>query len=171
MRIPEVGIEPAGNLRCKEVLRRFPPQTRYLNHSGEEIKMTTGCGYRAKQFHDLAQKAVEHPEFFLETGWRSIRPEEFYNQIITIPGIGHVNATYLCRFYGCLHGYTIDRWIMKRCEELWNPGLNGSSKKYSEWAERQFGDFAPYGPNLLWFSITKYRHEFDGPFRGKRWDI
>jgi hypothetical protein len=91
-------------------------------------------------------------------------PEEFYKEIRTITGSGHLNATYLCRFYGRPHGCTIDTWIMKRCEELWSQGLNSSPKKYSEWAEKQFGDFAPYGPNLLWFSITKYWHEFDGPF-------
>ncbi len=134
--------------------RTFPTSNQTLNHTVEEIKTITKCGYRGESFHNLAQKALEQPEFFLGDRWRSMSSEEFYHEVMTVKGIGHVNATYLCRFYGRQHGYTIDRWIMKRCEELWSPGLNGSLKKYSEWVENKFGDFAPYGPNLLWFSIT-----------------
>jgi hypothetical protein len=58
---------------------------------------------------------------------------------------------------------------MKRCEELWGLDFDDVAKKYSEWAENKFGDFAPYGPNLFWFSITKYWQEIDGPFEGKWW--
>ena len=42
----------------------------------------------------------------------------------------------------------------------------GVLKKYSDWAEDKFGDFAPYGPNLLWFTVTRYWHEFNGPPTG-----
>ncbi len=31
----------------------------------------------------------------------------------------------------------------------------------SKWAENKFGDFALYGTNLLWFSITRHRREFE----------
>ncbi len=149
--------------------KTFPSPDQILNHTVKEIETVTKCGYRGEWFHYLAQKALEQPEFFLGDHWRSMSPEEFYRELRTITGIGHVNATYLCRFYGRPHGYTIDRWIMKRCEELWSPGFNGSPN-YSKWAESKFGDFAPYGPNLLWFSITKYWHEIEGPFEGKWWD-
>jgi hypothetical protein len=92
----------------------------------------------------------------------------FYTLIANpYPKIGTGNATHLCRFYGRPHGYTIDSWIMKHCEELRSLGFGGSLEKYSEWAENEFGGFAPYGPNILWLLITKYWHEFDGPFAGK----
>jgi len=149
----------------------FPIPDQILDHTVEEIQNVTKCGYRAMWFHDLSRKALEQSEFFLGDGWQSMAAPEFYKELKTINGIGHANASYLCRFYGRPHDYTIDKWVMKRCEELWSPGLNGVLKKYGEWAGSKFGDCAPYGPNLLWFSITKYWHEMDGPFEGKWWDV
>jgi 3-methyladenine DNA glycosylase/8-oxoguanine DNA glycosylase len=149
----------------------FPTPEQILNHSVKEIKTITKCGYRGESFHDLAQKALGQPDLFLGDRWRSMSAGEFYREIMSVTGIGPANATYLCRFYGRPHDYTIDSWIIKRCEELWGLDFNDVEKKYSEWAQNKFGDFAPYGPNLLWFSITKYRHEIDGPFEGKWWDI
>ncbi|MGA2225476.1 MAG: hypothetical protein ABSH41_13660 [Syntrophobacteraceae bacterium] len=150
--------------------KTFPTPEQIVNHPPDEIKEITKCGYREKSFRDLAEKALEQPEFFLDDGWRSMSSEEFYHEVMTVKGIGTANATYLCRFYGRPHDYTIDKWIMKRCDQLWNLGFGSSLEKYRDWAENQFGDFAPYGPNLLWFSITEYWHEFDGPFEGKWWD-
>ena len=79
--------------------------------------------------------------------------------------MGPASASYLCRIYGKSYNYSVDRWIAKRCDELW--GLNyrktdkrGKAKpdleKYEDYAKNRYESFKEFGPSAFWFEISRY---------------
>jgi 3-methyladenine DNA glycosylase/8-oxoguanine DNA glycosylase len=144
--------------------RAFPLPYQILEISEEELSRQTRCGYRAKSFLDLSQKAAADPDFFLGDAWKRMDSKEFFEKVRSVSGLGSMSASYLCRFYGKPHDYSLDSWIMKRCGEIWGITFkNGRGKykqrEYPEWAKDKYDCFAPFGPSVFWFEITKYWHE------------
>jgi hypothetical protein len=53
---------------------------------------------------------------------------------------------------------------MNRCGEIWGIEFkNGQGRhkqrEYLAWAKDKYDCFAPYGPSVFWFELTKYWHE------------
>ena len=56
-------------------------------------------------------------------------------------------------------------WITKRCDELWDLNFRKTNKKgktkpdlkrYTEWAKSNYDIYAPHGPSIFWFEISKF---------------
>jgi 3-methyladenine DNA glycosylase/8-oxoguanine DNA glycosylase len=136
--------------------------------SEPEIKKNTKCGYRASSFLDVADRSLSEPDFFTGDGWKGLHAKDFYDRLISIRGLGPASASYLCRIYGKPYLFSVDRWIAKRCDELWGLNFRKTDKKgkekpdlerYENFAKKRYEGFGDYGPSVFWFEITKYWHD------------
>ena len=148
----------------------FPDPSQLIHVSESDLNTKTRCGYRAKAFVDIAAKAQKDPDFFLDEGWKSLQPNSFFDRLLTIRGMGPTSASYLCRIYGKPYNYSVDKWIIKRCDEMWElnfraPNKKGKDKpnlkKYEDYLKKRYENFKEYGPSICWFEITKYWHDKD----------
>jgi 3-methyladenine DNA glycosylase/8-oxoguanine DNA glycosylase len=149
-------------------VKAFPEPRQLIEISESDLKTHTKCGYRAKSFIDIAANALKDPNFFLDEGWKSLQPNSFFNRLLNIHGMGPGSASYLCRIYGKPHIYSIDSWVIKRCDELWGLNFratdkNGKKKpdikKYERYLKKRYENFKEYGPSVCWFELTKYWHD------------
>jgi hypothetical protein len=156
----------------------FPEPNQLHQVSEDDFKSETKCGYRAGWFIDLYHRALNNPDLYLGDAWEQMTAEDFKNELIQIKGLGETCASYLGRFYGKPLNYTIDSWITKRCDELWSLNFRKTNKKgktkpdlkrYTEWAKSNYDIYAPHGPSIFWFEISKFWHEKDG-FSEKWWE-
>jgi len=136
--------------------------------SESEIKERTKCGYRAASFLDIADKSLKDPDLFVGDGWKGLHAKEFFDLLSSIRGIGPASASYLIRIYGKPYLYSVDRWVAKRCDELWGLNFRKTDKKgkekpdlekYVKFAETRYEEFGKHGPSVFWFEISKYWHD------------
>lgn len=148
--------------------RDFPEPKRLTRLSESEIKEKTKCGYRAASFIDIADRSLSEPDFFIGDGWKSLDAKDFNDRLISIRGLGPASASYLCRIYGKPYLYSVDRWVAKRCDELWGLNFRKTDKKgkekpdlekYENFAKKRYAGFSNYGPSVFWFEISRYWHE------------
>jgi 3-methyladenine DNA glycosylase/8-oxoguanine DNA glycosylase len=146
----------------------FPEPHRLIQASEPEIKDKTKCGYRAVSFLDIANGSIKEPDFFLGDGWKSLDAVDFYDRLLKIRGMGPASASYLCRIYGKPYLYSVDRWVVKRCDEIWGLNFRKKDKKgkvkpdiqsYENFAKKHYKEFGEFGPSVFWFEISKYWHD------------
>jgi len=146
----------------------FPEPNQLIRVSESDIQTKTKCGYRAKSFLDIADYSLKNPDFFLNDEWKSLQAKDFFYFLLEIYGMGPASASYLCRIYGKPYHYSVDRWVAKRCDELW--GLNFREKdrkgkekpnldEYRNFAKKRYKGFGEYGPSVFWFEISKYWYD------------
>jgi 3-methyladenine DNA glycosylase/8-oxoguanine DNA glycosylase len=145
----------------------FPEPIRLIRVSEAEIKNKTKCGYRAGSFLDIADNSLKEPDFFVGDGWKSLHAKDFFDRLLKIRGMGPASASYLCRVYGKPYHYSVDRWVAKRCDELWGLNFRKTDKKgkekpdlerYENFAKTRYEGFSDYGPSVFWFDISRYWH-------------
>jgi hypothetical protein len=119
-------------------------------------------------FLDIADRSLSEPDFFIGEGWKGLDAKEFYDRLINIRGLGPASASYLCRIYGKPYLYSVDRWVAKRCDELWGLNYRKTDKKgkekpdlerYENFAKKRYEAFSDYGPSMFWFEISRYWHD------------
>jgi 3-methyladenine DNA glycosylase/8-oxoguanine DNA glycosylase len=146
----------------------FPEPNRLIRLSESGIKEKTKCGYRASSFLDIADRSLSEPDFFAGDGWKGLHAKDFYDRLSSIRGMGPASASYLCRIYGKPYLYSVDRWVTKRCDELWGLNFRKTDKKgkvkpdlakYENFAKKRYERFGDYGPSVFWFEISKYWHD------------
>ncbi len=149
-------------------VKAFPLPDQLVQVSENDLKSATRCGYRADSFLDLCRNALDNSDLYLGDAWKHMTAEEFKSELIKVKGLGEICVSYLGRFYGKPLDYTIDSWVVKRCDELWNLNFRKTNKKgrsspdlkrYGDWANSYYKRFSPYGPSIFWFEITRYWHQ------------
>ena len=155
----------------------FPEPIRLIRVPESEIKHKTKCGYRAASFLDIADNSLKEPDFFVGDGWKSLHAKDFFDRLLKIRGMGPASASYLCRIYGKPYLYPVDRWVAKRCDELWGLNFRKTDKKgkekpdlerYENFAKKRYEGFSEYGPSVFWFEISRYWHN-DENFEKSWW--
>ena len=107
----------------------FPEPNQLIRVSESDLKTRTNCGYRATSFLDIADYSLKNTDFFLGDEWKSLQAKDFFDRLLEIHGMGPAIASYLCRIYGKPYNYSIDRWVVKRCNELWGVELQKNRQK------------------------------------------
>jgi len=159
----------------------FPLPNRMLRAPEDELRSKLKCGYRAKYVTALCERAIGNPGLFLGDAWKNLNPSQFKGELVQINGLGEMGLSYLGRFYGKPADYTIDSWVINRCDRIWGlnfrkPVQKGKNKgksvpdsvRYKKWAESHYKDYTPYGPNLFWFEVSRYWHGLDD-HEGRWW--
>ena len=146
----------------------FPEPNQLIRVSESDLKSRTNCGYRAKSFLDIADNSLENPDFFIGDEWKSLQAKDFFDRLLEIHGMGPASASYLCRIYGKSYNYSVDRWVVKRCDELWGLNYRKTDKKgkenpdlekYEDFVKNRYESFKEYGPSVFWFEISRYWHD------------
>ncbi|NLE96051.1 MAG: hypothetical protein GX600_10315 [Dehalococcoidia bacterium] len=144
--------DPVGDMRA------FPGPERLISMSETEIKMQTGCGFRARYLLNLCKRALEVPQIYLDDGWCVLSGEELGTELRQLLGFGPASVEYLTRMYRPTCTFHFDSWVVRRCEQLW--GVEEGNMV--DFARHRYGRFGEMASTVMWLELTRYWHETNG---------
>ena len=146
-------------------LRAFPSPKRLLRSSEGQLRSSIGCGYRARYLINVAEAALDKPDFFGGVGFKNLTNKEFADRLYQIKGLGHVSVNYISMLYSKPNDFAVDSYVKRRIAELW-----GRSKVDNlDYLRRRYKRFGSYAPIIFWAELTKHWHNRDSDSSNTEW--